>query len=177
MAGLQLPAGTVEPGEQPVDAANREVDEETGVELTDSGIILGETSQRLASDRAVLTDTVKDSGRRFRRGHTVSVVNCERGDELVEIREEIYNYNTTPPELMSSRRGAVPRTSVASTIRRTFVLFVEPTASQKRRWTSHADGHEFEVFWTPLRPDVPLFERQKMWLQSQFDDIERHLNS
>lgn len=177
MAGLQLPAGTVEPGEQPLAAARREVYEETGVELTDSGVIVDEKSRRLTSDRAVLTQTVEYRGHRFRRGHSVSVVNCDSGDELVEIREEIYDYSATPPELMSSCRGVVPRTSLASTLRRTFVLFVEPTARHKRRWARHADGHEFEVFWTPFRPDVPLFERQKEWLQSHVDDIERHLKS
>ena len=176
MAGLQLPAGTVEPGEHPVAAASREVNEETGVELTDSGVILDEKSRRLTSDRAVLIEAVEDNGHRFRRGHTVSVVNCENRNELVEICDEVYDYSTTPPELISSCRGLVPRASLASTLRRTFVLYVEPTASQTRKWTRHADGHEFEVFWTLLRPDIPLFECQKMWLQSHLEDIERHLN-
>ena len=47
-AGIQVPAGTVEPGEEPVDAARREATEETGLDGLTDWRFLGEREHDMA---------------------------------------------------------------------------------------------------------------------------------
>ncbi|MBU1880260.1 MAG: NUDIX domain-containing protein, partial [Chloroflexi bacterium] len=56
-AGVQVPAGTVEDGETPAQAALREAAEETGLALSDlsTGRYLGSEDEHLPADQRVTT--------------------------------------------------------------------------------------------------------------------------
>jgi 8-oxo-dGTP pyrophosphatase MutT (NUDIX family) len=169
-AGLQLPAGTVGPGEAPVAAAKREVWEETGLEVASRGVVLGEQLSELGPDRAVMLETVATDGNTFRRGHHVKVLAHDQARKTARIREEILDYATTPPKVISAIEGDVPAAALAYRIRRNFVLFIEPV-QRAEPWVRRADGHDFVVSWTRLSEDIPLVEglkNQKAWLKSNF---------
>ncbi|QDG53602.1 GNAT family N-acetyltransferase [Persicimonas caeni] len=178
-AGLQLPAGTVEPGETPIAAAKREVWEETGLEVASRGVVLCEQLSELGPDLAVMLETVASDGITFRRGHHVKVLAHDQAREAARIREEILDYNTTPPEVISATEGDVPVAALAHRIRRHFVLFVEPV-QRAAPWVRRADGHDFEVRWTRLSEDIPLVEglkSQKAWLKSNFARLRACLSA
>ena len=171
VAGIQLPKGTVEQGESAVDGAVREVWEETGYAVCSNPVVLSKTSTTLDPRSAVLLDDVEVGPHTILRGHTVRVLRQKTSSDLIPIRQEIFDYGTSPPTLLSAHGGEVHPDQLARTVERTFVLFVEETAPFKRR-LHRADGHEFEVFWTPFRRDVSLVERQAGWLVDHFDKIE-----
>lgn len=178
-AGLQLPAGTIEPGEKPVAAAKREVREETGLEVTSPGVVLGEHVKELGQNAAALLETVASDGELFQRGHLVKVLAHDRARGMTQIREEIFDYDITPPKLLSYTEGDVRSDALAFQIRRTFVLFVEQVRIAKP-WIQRADGHNFEVQWTQLRQDVPLIDglkNQKRWLASNFKRLQACLQT
>ena len=175
MVGIQLPAGTVEKGEKPVEAAVREVQEETGYTVCSDPVVLGEMTMHLDPQCAVLLDDLNVGSHTFLRGHTVRVLRAESSNELTSVREEIFDYGTSPPTLVSAHEGEVRSDKLASTVERSFVLFVEETSIFERR-TQQADGHEFEVFWTPFRRELSLVEGQVDWLVEHFDVIEAHLS-
>lgn len=178
-AGLQLPAGTVEPGETPLTAARREVAEETGLSVQSRGVVLGEAVNELELDRAVVVETVDSGGERFRRGHRVKVLDRNEARGTVQIREEIFDYDTTPPKLLSFTDGEVSANALAYRIRRTFVLFVEQVQTAEP-WIQRADGHDFTVQWRKLTSDIPLADgakNQKKWLRSYFGELQSRLRT
>lgn len=174
MAGVQLPKGTVERGESTIDAAVREVWEETGYTVCSNPVGLGKNSTTLDPGSAVLLDDVEVGPHTILRGHTVRVLRQNTSSDLLPIRQEIFDYGTSPPTLLSAHHGEAHRDQLARRVERTFVLFMEETAPFEHR-PHPADGHEFEVFWTPFRRDVPLVERQAGWLVDHYDKIKTRL--
>jgi 8-oxo-dGTP pyrophosphatase MutT (NUDIX family) len=172
LAGLQLPAGTVEPDEPPAEAAAREVGEETGIRV-DEGEQLDDERRRLGGDRAAMLRTVTVGDETLRRGHPVRILDTS-DPQAVAIRREIYDYEVSPPQLIESTDAEVPADAVTRQLHRWFYCFVVD-AETHERWTREADGHEFEVHWTPLRRDVPLVDEQSRWLKRRFEAIEASL--
>lgn len=154
-AGLQFPAGTVEASETFVDAARREVLEETRISEIGNGEILEIESSSTEGDQAVLLrntpgidcSTAK-AGQLFRRGHPVRVLK-KQGEKTYVCQEE-WNFNVEPPYVESSVTGWIPSDSITFSIRRAFVAFVFHGGINLLPWKCVADGHEFQVFWIPL---------------------------
>jgi 8-oxo-dGTP pyrophosphatase MutT (NUDIX family) len=176
LAGVQLPAGTIEHGEDTIDAARREVFEETGVVVAEHGTILDERVEELSSDTAVILKSITSmagplgpSGPSFQRGHRVSVI--ARTEFLCHVAEREYDLSTSPPKLTRSISGWVKSEHLGSRIRRSFVLLRPNSHADPGSWKTSADGHEFEPFWAPLNLPIELVEGQQQWL----DPLFRHL--
>lgn len=170
LVGLQLPAGTVEPGESPVDAARREVAEETGVAVLDDAAVVDMQLRRLPAGEAIIVDTVRSRvapdgspGPVFQRGHRVELL--ERTAGTCRITQNEFDYISSPPRLVRSVTGWVPGDVLGSEFVRSFVLLRPHPATSMGRWTQNADGHDFAVFWAPLDAPLDLAGAQTEWLE------------
>jgi hypothetical protein len=47
----------------------------------------------------------------------------------------------------------------------------EYTGDGAERWSHDADGHRFEIFWTPLARSVGLVAGQDVWLTHVYDSL------
>jgi 8-oxo-dGTP pyrophosphatase MutT (NUDIX family) len=176
LAGVQLPAGSVELGEGFIAAARREVLEETGWTIAGAPQLLGVEAVDLGDERGVMlesvADGVTDRGGQpsvLARGHKVRVL--RRSQRLVEVCEEIFDLTTSPPEVRELIQGWVPAHTVGAAIERGFVLFCEePGERLSGRRSQFADGHTFEVYWA-LPESLALVAGQDVWLGRYQDQI------
>lgn len=160
LAGTQLPAGSVEEGEDVIAAAIREVHEESGLDVVGGDIVATEIED--LEGRAILVREANDGDSRIPRGRIVVVLS--RTEEIIEIREEIFDYGCTPPRLIEYTELTTATSNVAFKIERSFVKFTTEQDTS-RRWPHEADGHTFELFWTDLKSPLRLIGAQQEWLK------------
>jgi 8-oxo-dGTP pyrophosphatase MutT (NUDIX family) len=146
LAGVQLPAGSIEKNESPFAAAIREVVEETGLHDLADPISLGTTTTHLPPSSRILLrgcspqpapDSPSRGARprrprppalppalagadsstcRLNRGLTVELLEIA-GDEA-RVRADVLDYNHAPPTLLSRREGWVHTAALGSIIDR-----------------------------------------------------------
>ena len=177
-AGIQLPAGSIEPGEAPLAAAIREVWEETGLRGIELIQPLGVMTLELPPGRRVLRgdvrlvasprEAVTDMCPRLPRGYSVLVIESIGSQSLV--RHETYDLATVPPRVLSSIEGWTDSGHLSSRIERHLFLFDYPRSGPPR-WYQEADGNRLELFWTPLARNVGLIEGQDIWLAQAYHTI------
>lgn len=151
-AGVQLPAGTVEPGESPESGVLREVREETGVSQLTDVRKLGSVSG-VTPGQVVLTTHV-DLGGQVGRGVAVDKVGERTGE--IEVR-----YGNT-------RRWVRRDLTTTDVVRHFFHLRAD--GEKRERWTQHADGWDFECYWTPI-DEANLIRGQDRWLDLVRTDL------
>lgn len=162
LAGTQLPAGSVEEGEEPIEAARREVFEETRIQVT-GGEIVGTSTERLVGHGVLLCNVTDARGQTIAKGHKVLIVS--RSDFSIVIREEIYDFSFTPPKLKQQTQIETDIDNISFTIVRSFVRFTVNSVMTTQRWSHDADGNIFEVYWTDLADPVELIGPQNSWLR------------
>ncbi|MBD2470942.1 NUDIX domain-containing protein [Nostoc sp. FACHB-145] len=169
-AGLQFPAGTVEASETFVDAARREVLEETLISEISDGEILEIESSTTGENQAVLLYNTpgidcssSQSGHIFRRGHSVRVL--EEQNNRTFVCQEEWNLNVEPPYVESNVTGWIPSDSLTFSIRRAFVAFFFHGQVNPSPWTCIADGHELQVRWLPLTTKEQFAGSQMTWFE------------
>lgn len=171
-AGIQLPAGTVEPGEPIESAALREVEEETGLSLCRVAARLGVLTQVLPDHQRIMlvttgprqapdTTASHEGCRALRRGLTVVV--RHRAPSWTQVFYRTHDFAHSPPRLISEFGGWVPAMVLGSRIQRHLVHLAFDGESP-RRWERQADGHVFRPFWVPLGEPVELVAGQESWL-------------
>lgn len=170
-AGIQYPAGTVEPGEEPTSEAAREAREETGLaELPAPHLIdvFEETIQRpaattLSTTPVYLRPTLGSaSWATLRNGIGVQI--DREQDDFVQATYIEHNRWPDPQYISAQITGWVPRRAVTQRRRRFFYLlpFEGETPSE---WMVAADHHMWRLFWAPVEALPQIVAPQDAWSQ------------
>lgn len=169
-AGVQIPAGTVEPGEAFEEAARREIAEETGLVHVESPRLVGQAEDPLPEGTRIVAETTTV----YARPDTTSfdwaflprgvVVTLQReANGFCQVLREEWDRWPDPHYLTMSILGWVPESTLAAVQVRHFYAF-EFRGDTPERWTIDADNHRFVVFWAPLAALPPLVPSQDPWL-------------
>lgn len=176
-AGVQLPAGSVEPGEKLEAAALREVEEETG--LLDARLVarLGTSVTELASMKAFYEEAVLRKGPseeaeildQLPRGWWCRVQGEQ--EEYSEICYEELNRYTNPQLVIVRFSGWVKSASLAHRMERSF-FHIRATGATPDRWVQRAeDRFDFECFWLPLVPKPDIQSLQQEWIEAHYEAL------
>jgi 8-oxo-dGTP pyrophosphatase MutT (NUDIX family) len=169
-AGIQLPAGSVEPGEAARDAALREAREETG--LADLAIRqeLGHVDTALTDERRLIRTTTTVYARptvqsfgwaRLDRGLWVR---CERRAEgFAQVNYAEWDHWERRAYISYQITGWVPETALAAVERRHFFLLTA-TGATAERWPVVDGVHRFILFWAPIAALPAIVPTQHAWL-------------
>ncbi len=177
LAGRQIPAGSVEQGELPIEAARREVNEETGFDGLTGFVAIGEWIEKLEGEAIALADTAVHDATgietdHIKRGHRVRIERSDGTRALV--RRLVYDFNVEPPVELPVDDGWADLCEFGTKIRRSF--FVARAENDGcLSWVQHADGHDFGVEWRPLDCNLTLIAGQAEWLAAHLDALEAHL--
>lgn len=170
-AGVQIPAGTVELGEEPETAVLREAAEETG--LTDTAINerLGSREATLPEDQAFICsptpvfsrpDPASFDWARFRSGIQVTVLRQLGGYTQVSYTEP--DRFPDPEYITCQITGWVPDDSLTRRRVRHFFL-LDHHGETPSTWETTDDNHTFNLFWAPVDQIPELAYPQNEWLQ------------
>jgi 8-oxo-dGTP pyrophosphatase MutT (NUDIX family) len=169
--GIQIPAGTVNPGEEIESAAQREAREESGLtslvllrslgQIDDQpppGYIFTAYPTPVYSRPHLLSyDWVH-----FRTGLPVEVVRHEAGFTQVKFEETDRYIN--PQYATYSILGWVPDEALTTQRIRHFFLFTAPDPTLEQ-WSVEVDYTRFELFWSPLNHLPEIVPPQASWLK------------
>jgi len=181
-AGIQLPAGTVEAGEDVEAALWREVREETS--LTDLALLakLGEETMALPLDKRALLRTVPmlsepaaaspAVGRALRRGLWVREAAARGG--WSQVRYEEYGIQGASLVVTGVTTGWVPSDALAARVVRHF-FHLGACSPTPDRWRREGEpGCEFALSWALLARDPGLVAGQAEWLTRFRARLEGH---
>ena len=179
LAGVQLPAGTVEVGESMEAAVLRETAEETGltdVQLVDNLYVqqedLGDERRALMRSMPLLSGPSAETNLlnlTFKRGNWFRVIDEVRAYSEVVFEE--FNLDVEPPEIRIRFSGWLPTAALAMRMERHFFHLVS-TAPTPETWEQLAEGrHLFKLYWTPLIPRPRLVAGQDEWLDWVYDPL------
>lgn len=169
-AGIQLPAGTIEPGETPEAAALREAREETGLSEFTRLELLGSREELLPPDMRVMLRTTAlftrptsdhTYGIQIRSGIAVRVERAVAG--FAQITYEERHADGGPPYVSYRLTGWVPAHVLAPGWKRHFFLLRYDLPTPEH-WQVETDDHRFTLFWAPLRALPALWRSQDAWL-------------
>ncbi|MGH2537809.1 MAG: NUDIX domain-containing protein [Candidatus Promineifilaceae bacterium] len=171
-AGIQLPAGTLELGETPEQAARREALEETGLDTLRLRAYLGSRPEILpAGERRLLRASklfdqpsfdASSQGQLLTRGMAVIVSEAVNGFCAVEVDGQVGP--------LHGRKGYVRRSLLTDQVERHFYHF-EPAQQTPATWEVETDGHIFRLFWAPLTPRPSLHPAQQGWLDAHYQRL------
>ena len=169
-AGIQLPAGTIEPGETPETAALREAREETGLSAFTGLESLGARDELVPPDMRVILRTTAlftrpasdhTYGVQMRSGITVRVERAVAG--FAQITYEERHADGGQSYVSYALTGWVPADVLAPSWRRYFFLLRYDLPTPER-WQVETDHHRFTLFWAPIRALPTIVEPQVAWL-------------
>jgi 8-oxo-dGTP pyrophosphatase MutT (NUDIX family) len=170
-AGVQIPAGTVNPGEDIESAARREAAEESGIDDLVLIRSLGETDEPLPPGYVLVAHPTPVYSRphpssfdwaHFRTGLQVEMLRHEESFSQVRFDENEREFD--PQYITYSITGWVPDEALTLERIRHFYLF-EALGEHPLRWSVAIDNHVFVLFWAPLNDLPAIIPPQDGWLK------------
>lgn len=169
-AGVQIPAGTVEFGESPEEAALREAYEETGlhdvkiVTLLDSENILLHDDTYVVYNKATIharPDAESFDWASIRRG--IYVKKNREENEWLHVTYREMNDTLKPDYISYEITGWANRALLTNKIRRYFFL-LSTSVETPSSWTVRTDNHSFQLFWGNDTDNNTIQAEQRNWL-------------
>jgi 8-oxo-dGTP pyrophosphatase MutT (NUDIX family) len=170
-AGIQIPAGTVELNENPIDAVQREIKEETGLVKLNYKQMIGTQTISLEKNSLVIDkntevysqpDNTSFNWANFRRGIYVEKLK-EKNDYLqvsyIEY-DDIYKKNYITYQIT----GWIPKNTISNELKRYFFHFSVDEVTQNN-WTIYSDNHLFNLFWADMNSLPNIVEPQNSWIK------------
>lgn len=181
IAGLQLPAGTVECNEDVLAAMYRELEEEAGLTAVELLAQLACFNQLQNDERVLCQSTLlheKPNGatlpHQLRRGWYVREE--ARQADWVAVCYEEWRYEAGQrQQRLFAWRGWVPATAVAAHLNRHLYHFQPTVPLADEWWVDEAHDQPYgrwRLFWQPLATAV-LVDGQQQWLELVRDQLRR----
>jgi 8-oxo-dGTP pyrophosphatase MutT (NUDIX family) len=170
-AGIQIPGGTVQPGESPEGAAAREAAEETGLEEVSIHCYLGSHEDQLPEGERIVFRTTRVYARPdptsfdwayLPQGATVQLTG-RAGAGFSQVTWVEYDRVPDPQYVSMRITGWVPGDALTEVWRRHF-YHLTCHCSPEEEWIVHADHHRFALFWAPLDALPEIIYPQDEWL-------------
>jgi 8-oxo-dGTP pyrophosphatase MutT (NUDIX family) len=180
-AGLQLPAGTVEDGEEPAVAVVREVVEETGildaeiVRLLDIEVTLLPNHQRAVRNPSrLLAEPRSDAATVEMVGRSGFLLDVGELDGLFrQVTHRDYEFVEGVFVPVRSVDGWMLDEELARRIVRHHYELRTPSPTQDR-WAHSAEGEfDCELYWTEIREDIGLVASNQAWLRFVIDKLRQ----
>lgn len=180
-AGVQIPAGTVERGEDIETAVKRETYEETGLKLVEIEDYLGCFENELENNQRIISETTQvyiepnltaiPYKRKLSKGLTVDYLSTGEGFTHISYIEYEFDEFHKPTCIDTNITGWIPNENLSAQKKRHFFLMStqEKTADA---WELESDqGHIFNPYWTPLSPKPDIIPPQDKWLDFVYAKI------
>jgi 8-oxo-dGTP pyrophosphatase MutT (NUDIX family) len=170
-AGIQIPAGTANPGEPPELSARREAMEETGLEDLALVSLLGEQEEPVLPGQRLIALPSQVYSRpmpgsfdwvHLPIGTPVSILRNEAG--FTQVRYEEPDHFPSPEYTTYQIIGWVPDEALTDQRIRHFYLF-EAHGATPRKWSVATDNHTFKLFWATFSKLPDIVPPQNEWLK------------
>ena len=180
-AGVQIPAGTVEKGEDIETAVKREAYEETGLQLVEIENYLGCFENELENNQRIIAETTQvyidpdleaiPYKRKLPKGLTVDYLSIQEDFTSISYIEYEYDKSHKPVCIDSNITGWVPNENLSAEKKRHFFQLTTREETEDA-WELKSDqGHIFKPYWTPLSPKPNIISPQDKWLDFVYDKI------
>ena len=180
-AGIQIPAGTVEKGEDIETAVIRETYEETGLQFVEIENYLGCFENELENNQRIITETTQvyiESNltaipykRKLPKGLTVDYLSTQKDFTHISYIEYEYDKFHEPIHINANITGWVPNQNLSAEKKRHFFL-MSTQEETPDAWELRSDGGRiFKPYWTPLSPRPNIIPPQDKWLDFVYEKI------
>ena len=178
-AGVQIPAGTVEEGEDLETAVKRETYEETGLQFVKIEGYLGCFENELENNERIIAETTQvyiepnlnamPYKEKLTKGMTVNYHSIQA--DFTHISYIEYDKHPNPTCICYNITGWVPNENISAQKTRHFFLLSTQEETEDA-WELKSDrGHIFKPYWTPLSPKPEIISPQDKWLDFVYKKI------
>ena len=180
-AGIQIPAGSVETGEDIQTAVKRETAEETGLKNVTIEKYLVCIENELDERQRIITETTQvyitpdlnaiPYKRKLTRGLTVDYHATQADFTHISYTEYEYDRHFNPTCIDYKIKGWIPNEKLSAQKKRHFFHLTTPEETEDM-WELKSDmGHIFQPYWTPLSPKPQIIPPQNRWLDFVYEKI------